>query len=58
MACRHVIARSIAVGLLIVKEAGGFVQAMDPEDDILESGTVIAGNEPIYDQFAKVIRGA
>lgn len=46
----------LAAGIIIVKEAGGFVQAMDPEDDVLESGTVLCSNEPIFDQFAKVIR--
>ncbi|WP_370227687.1 inositol monophosphatase family protein, partial [Cognatishimia sp.] len=46
----------IAAGLLIVKEAGGFVQAIDPEDSVLDSGSIIASNEPIFDQFSKVIR--
>lgn len=46
----------LAAGMLIVKEAGGFVEAMDKGDSVLESGTVLAANEPIFDQFAKVIR--
>ncbi|MGR3837618.1 MAG: inositol monophosphatase family protein [Cognatishimia sp.] len=48
----------LAAGMLIVKEAGGFVQAMNPEDSVLESGSVLASNEPIFDQFSKVIRSA
>lgn len=48
----------LAAGLLIVKEAGGFVEAVNTEDTVLESGTVLAANEPIFDQFAKVIRNS
>ena len=46
----------IAAGIIIVKEAGGFVQPLNPEGDILEDGEVICSNEPIFDQFSKVIR--
>lgn len=46
----------LAAGVIIVKEAGGFVQPLDPQGDILEDGEVICANEPIFDQFAKVIR--
>ena len=48
----------LAAGVIIVKEAGGFVQPLDPQGDILEDGEVICANEPIFDQFAKVIRNA
>ncbi|CUJ91526.1 Inositol-1-monophosphatase [Shimia thalassica] len=46
----------VAAGIIIVKEAGGFVQPLNPEGDILEDGDVICSNEPIFDQFSKVIR--
>ena len=46
----------LAAGIIIVKEAGGFVQPLDPEGHILDDGEVICANEPIFDQFAKVIR--
>ena len=48
----------LAAGVIIVKEAGGFVQPLNSEGDILEDGEVICANEPIFDQFAKVIRNA
>ena len=54
---RRLNAWDLAAGVIIVKEAGGFAQALDPEDKILDSGTVICGNEVIFDNFAKVIRG-
>jgi myo-inositol-1(or 4)-monophosphatase len=47
----------MAAGILIVKEAGGFVQPLNPDGNILEDGEIICANEPIFDQFAKVIRG-
>ena len=47
----------VAAGIIIVKEAGGFVQALNPEGSVLEDGEVLCSNEPIFDQFAKVIRG-
>jgi myo-inositol-1(or 4)-monophosphatase len=48
----------MAAGLIIVREAGGLVEAIDPAEDILESGTVIAGNEPLFNTFSKLIRDA
>lgn len=53
---RNLHAWDVAAGIIIVKEAGGFVQAMAEEDDVIGSGSVLAANEPIWDQFAKVIR--
>jgi myo-inositol-1(or 4)-monophosphatase len=46
----------MAAGLLIVREAGGLVEAVAPGADPLEDGTILASNEPIFDTFARVIR--
>ena len=46
----------IAAGILLVKEAGGIVQAVRDGDDILESGTVMCANDPLFAQFSKIIR--
>lgn len=46
-----------AAGSLIAREAGAFLQGIDPEADPLESGNLICGNEGLFDAFAKVIRG-
>ena len=54
---RRLNAWDLAAGLVIVREAGGLVQSMDAEENILDSGEVIAANEAIFDSFAKVIRG-
>ncbi len=48
----------MAAGMVIVREAGGFVQPLDPEGNALEDGALIAGNEQIFDQFAGIIRNA
>lgn len=54
---RRLNAWDLAAGIIIVKEAGGLVEPMDPEASILESGEVICANEPIFENFAKVVRG-
>ena len=46
----------IAAGVVIVREAGGIIEPLDPKNDLLESGALICANEPIFNSFAKVIR--
>jgi myo-inositol-1(or 4)-monophosphatase len=46
----------VAAGILIVREAGGLVEAVAPGEDPLHAGTILAANEPIFDTFARVIR--
>ena len=46
----------IAAGLLLVREAGGFADPIQPGEDILARGAVIAGNAAVYDPFVRVIR--
>ncbi|MEP5151398.1 inositol monophosphatase family protein, partial [Planktotalea sp.] len=47
----------LAAGIVIVREAGGFIQPLNPEGDILSDGEVICSNEAIFSTFSKVIRG-
>ncbi|KAF0676756.1 inositol monophosphatase family protein [Profundibacterium mesophilum] len=47
----------LAAGMLIAKEAGAFVEPIDPAGDILADGEIIVANEPVFDGFAKLIRG-
>jgi myo-inositol-1(or 4)-monophosphatase len=53
---RSLNAWDVAAGEIIVKEAGGFCQALDADDSVVESGTVVCGNEVIFEKFAKLIR--
>lgn len=46
----------MAAGLIIAKEAGAIVEPLRVGGDILADGAVLCGAEPIFDQFAKVIR--
>ncbi|UWQ89809.1 inositol monophosphatase family protein [Aliisedimentitalea scapharcae] len=47
----------LAAGVIIVREAGGLVQPLDTNGDILTDGEVICANEPVFETFAKIIRG-
>jgi myo-inositol-1(or 4)-monophosphatase len=54
---RRLNAWDVAAGIILVKEAGGLIEAIDPEDKIVEAGEVLCANEPVYEKFAKIIRG-
>ncbi|AXI41667.1 inositol monophosphatase family protein [Sulfitobacter sp. SK011] len=47
----------LAAGVIIVKEAGGLVEAMNPNGDVLDDGEIVCANEPIFSGFAKIVRG-
>jgi myo-inositol-1(or 4)-monophosphatase len=53
---RELNAWDIAAGMLLVREAGGFVGPIREGTDILERGEIIAANSAIFDPFAKIIR--
>jgi len=55
---RELQAWDIAAGLLLVKEAGGFVSAVREGDEPLVKGSVICANEPLFQPLQKIIRGA
>ncbi|WP_137700810.1 inositol monophosphatase family protein [Marimonas lutisalis] len=47
----------LAAGILIVKEAGGLVEPLNPEGLILDDGEVVCANEPVFEEFSKIVRG-
>jgi len=53
---RELNAWDIAAGLILVREAGGFVGPVREGHNPLEHGDVLVANEAIFDSFAKVIR--
>ena len=53
---RRLGAWDLAAGIVIAREAGALVEPMVPGEDMLGSGSVIAAAEPLFDEFAKVIR--
>ena len=46
----------IAAGSLIVREAGGLVEPLNPNGNIVEDGEIICANEPLFEQLAKIVR--
>ena len=46
----------VSAGILMVREAGGFVEGIRDGDDPLESGRMIAANPQLFEAFAKVVR--
>jgi len=47
----------VAAGLLIVREAGGMVEPLKPEGNILDDGEIVCANEALFSGFAKIARG-
>lgn len=54
---RRLNAWDLAAGVVIVREAGGLVEPLDPKGDILGDGNVVCANEPMFSGFAKIVRG-
>ena len=54
---RHLKPWDVAAGMILVREAGGLIAPVDIEGNILQDGSIIAANEPIFDSFSKVVRG-
>jgi myo-inositol-1(or 4)-monophosphatase len=48
----------MAAGIVLVREAGGTVSDLNNRDDMLGSGGVMAGNEMIHGQLAKVLKAS
>lgn len=46
----------IAAGIIIVQEAGGLLEPINPEGDALQDGALLCANEAIFSAFAKVVR--
>lgn len=48
----------IAAGLILVREAGGFVSDCDGGDDPLAAGHIAVGNETIHSEILRVLKAA
>jgi myo-inositol-1(or 4)-monophosphatase len=46
----------LAAGVLIVKEAGGFANSIDNEQNPIYNNQIVAGNQAIYDHLRKNLR--
>lgn len=48
----------MAAGILLIREAGGFVTDFDGRDKIFETGGLVAGNEAIHRELLKTLKTA
>ena len=48
----------LAAGIVILREAGGYVSDADGKDDMLAKGSVVAGNEPVHRLLLKLVKTA
>ena len=55
---RHLKPWDLAAGLIMVREAGGFVSDCDGGDDVFQKGHVVAGNEIIHKELVAVLKRA
>ena len=55
---RNLRAWDLAAGIVILREAGGFVSDADGKDRMLDSGSVVAGNETIQHKLLKALKAA
>ena len=47
----------VAAGLILVREAGGFVEGVAKDSDPMASGSVLAANASVFETFSRLIRG-
>ena len=55
---RNISPWDIAAGVLLVREAGGYVTDIDGGDEMLAKGHVVAGNEPMHHELQRLLRAA
>ena len=55
---RNIHSWDVAAGILLVREAGGFVSTADGKDDVLDGGSIVAGNEYIHRNLLAALRQA
>ena len=46
----------MAAGTIILREAGGFIESIDPKAHFLKDGNVICSNDQIFSKFAMTVR--
>ncbi|WBU56836.1 inositol monophosphatase family protein [Paracoccus sediminicola] len=46
----------VAAGILLVKEAGGFVEAIRGEGPVVDAGNIVCANAQLFSQFAEIVR--
>jgi len=52
----HLSAWDMAAGIILVREAGGFVSDVNDGQEMLTAGSVLCGNEQIKKQLGQALR--
>jgi myo-inositol-1(or 4)-monophosphatase len=47
----------VAAGIVLVREAGGFVTTIEGGDDFVYGGSILAANAGLHEPVAKLIKG-
>ncbi len=55
---RDIKAWDIAAGLILLREAGGFVSDCDGGEDMFDKGQIVAGNDAIHKELLRVLKAA
>jgi len=55
---RNISAWDMAAGLLIVREAGGFVTDCEGKDSMFATGDIVAGNETMHSELVTLLKAA
>ena len=55
---RNLRAWDLAAGIVILREAGGYVSDIDGKDRMLDKGSVVSGNETIHRKLLKLVKTA
>jgi myo-inositol-1(or 4)-monophosphatase len=55
---RHLRPWDLAAGIVILREAGGFVSDADGKDAMLDKGSIVAGNETVQRKLLKLLKDA
>lgn len=53
---RDIKAWDVAAGILMVKEAGGFVETIRGEGPVVDAGNIVCGNAALFPEFAALVR--
>jgi myo-inositol-1(or 4)-monophosphatase len=48
----------VAAGVVLIREAGGIVTTLDGGDDVLENGSIVAGNPELHRWLSDLLRNA
>ena len=55
---RHLSPWDVAAGIVLIREAGGYVTEIEGGANMLNSGSIVAGNDQLHGELSKILRDA